>query len=89
MNFACRNSNGWILRFPRIGCKTRPTFAERLRTQSYDVIVCDYSMPNWTGWKALELLNQANQEIPFILATSVLEEATMDAFIRKGRIRLH
>jgi diguanylate cyclase (GGDEF)-like protein/PAS domain S-box-containing protein len=59
-------------------------FEERLRTQSYDVIVCDYSMPNWTGMEALELLHQVNQEIPFILATSILDEAMTDAFIRKG-----
>ena len=59
-------------------------YRERLRTQSYDVIVCDYSMPNWTGMEALELLQQTNQEIPFILATSTLEEEMTDAFIRKG-----
>jgi len=59
-------------------------FAERLRTQSYDVIVCDYSMPEWTGMEALEILKQANQQIPFILATSILEEDMTDAFMRKG-----
>src|ERR1019366_1626784 len=59
-------------------------FAERLRTQSYDVIVCDYSMPSWTGIEALELLHQLNQEIPFILATGILEEERMDAVLRKG-----
>jgi diguanylate cyclase (GGDEF)-like protein/PAS domain S-box-containing protein len=59
-------------------------FAERLRTQSYDVIVCDYSMPGWTGMEALEHLRQVNQEIPFILATSNLDEEMTDAFIRKG-----
>jgi diguanylate cyclase (GGDEF)-like protein/PAS domain S-box-containing protein len=59
-------------------------FAERLRTQSYDVIVCDYSMPSWTGMEALEQLRQVNQEIPFILATSNLDEEMTDAFIRKG-----
>jgi diguanylate cyclase (GGDEF)-like protein/PAS domain S-box-containing protein len=59
-------------------------FAERLRTRSYDVIVCDYSMPSWTGMEALEHLRQVNQEIPFILATSNLDEEMTDAFIRKG-----
>jgi diguanylate cyclase (GGDEF)-like protein/PAS domain S-box-containing protein len=59
-------------------------FAERLRTQSYDAIVCDYSMPSWTGMEALELLQQVNREIPFILATSILDEDMTDAFIRKG-----
>jgi diguanylate cyclase (GGDEF)-like protein/PAS domain S-box-containing protein len=59
-------------------------FEERLRTQSYDVIVCDSSMPRWTGMEALELVHQLNQEIPFILATSALDETMTDAFIRKG-----
>jgi diguanylate cyclase (GGDEF)-like protein/PAS domain S-box-containing protein len=59
-------------------------FAERLRTQSYDVIVCDYSMPEWTGMEVLELLQQVNQEIPFILSSSILEEDMIDAFMRKG-----
>src|ERR1017187_331226 len=64
--------------------QAREEFGERLRMQSYDVIVCDYSMLGWTGMEALELLNQANQEIPFILATSILEEDIADAFLRKG-----
>jgi diguanylate cyclase (GGDEF)-like protein/PAS domain S-box-containing protein len=34
--------------------------------------------------EALELVRQLNQEIPFILATSTLDEAMTDAFIRKG-----
>src|ERR1019366_7721897 len=59
-------------------------FAERLRTRSYDVIVCDYSMGSWTGMEALELLRQSNLEIPFILVTSILDENMTDAFIRKG-----
>ncbi len=59
-------------------------FQERLRTQSYDVIVSDYSMPSWTGMEALELLQQSNQDIPFILATRILEEGMTDSFMRKG-----
>ncbi|MGC1686667.1 MAG: PAS domain S-box protein [Candidatus Acidiferrales bacterium] len=59
-------------------------FGKRLRTQSYDVIVCDYSMPRWTGMEALELLHKENQEIPFILATHSLEEEMTDEFIRNG-----
>jgi len=59
-------------------------FEERLRTQSYDVVVCDYSMPGWTAMEALELLHQVKQEIPFILVTSTLQEDMTDEFIRKG-----
>ncbi len=59
-------------------------FRERLRTQSYDAIVCDYSMPAWNGMEALELMNQANREIPFILATRTLDMDMTDAFMGKG-----
>jgi diguanylate cyclase (GGDEF)-like protein/PAS domain S-box-containing protein len=64
--------------------QSAPEFQEQLRVQSYDVIVCDYSMPSWTGMEALELLHKVNQEIPFILATGILEEEMTDAFMRKG-----
>jgi len=59
-------------------------FGERLRTQHYDVIVSDSSMPSWTGMEALELLHQLHQETPFILATSALDEDMRDTFMRKG-----
>jgi diguanylate cyclase (GGDEF)-like protein/PAS domain S-box-containing protein len=59
-------------------------FRERLCTQSYDVIVCDSSMPNWTGMEALELLKEMNQEIPFILVSGILGEDMADAFVQKG-----
>ena len=61
-------------------------FDGRLGTQSYDVIVCDYSMPKWTAMEALELLHRLKQETPFILVAKGLNETTTltDAFIRKG-----
>jgi len=59
-------------------------FQERLRTHSYDVIVCDSVVPNWTGMEVLELLQQSNLEIPFILFASNLDETMTDMFMRKG-----
>ena len=59
-------------------------YRERLRTQSYDVSVCDNSMPGWMGLEALEILQQTNQNIPFILATGNLEEDIADTFMRNG-----
>jgi diguanylate cyclase (GGDEF)-like protein/PAS domain S-box-containing protein len=74
MDFAV--SSEWI--------RVAAEFQERLRTQSYDVIVCDYSMPGWTGMEALELLQQSDQDIPFILAAGNLDEDIAGAFMRKG-----
>src|ERR1700733_1631397 len=74
MDFAV--SSDWV--------QTREEFSKRLRTQFYEVIVCDYSMPAWNGMEALEILNQADQQIPFIMATGSWEEDTIEAFMRKG-----
>ena len=74
MDFAV--SSDWV--------QSAAEFQEQLRTQSYDVIVCDYSMPGWTGMEALELLQQSSRDIPFILATNILGEDITDAFMRKG-----
>jgi len=59
-------------------------FLERLRGQSYDVIVSDYFMHNWTGLQALDLLRELSLEIPFILSSSNLDDDTVDLFLRKG-----
>jgi diguanylate cyclase (GGDEF)-like protein/PAS domain S-box-containing protein len=59
-------------------------FGERLRAQRYDVVVSNDSMPSWTGMEALESLHQENQETPFILTTSALDEDMRNAFMRKG-----
>jgi PAS domain S-box-containing protein len=74
MDFAV--SSDWV--------QSAAEFQEQLRMQSYDVIICDYSMPSWTGMEALELLQQSSRDIPFILATSILGEDMTDAFMRKG-----
>jgi diguanylate cyclase (GGDEF)-like protein/PAS domain S-box-containing protein len=59
-------------------------YAERLRTQSYDLIICDSSMSTWTGLEALDLLRQAHPETPFLLVSGVLDEAMTDTFLHKG-----
>jgi len=59
-------------------------FGERLRTQPYDVIVSDFSMHSWTGLEALDLLHAMKLEIPFILASNMPNEDTMNSFLRKG-----
>jgi diguanylate cyclase (GGDEF)-like protein/PAS domain S-box-containing protein len=64
--------------------QTAANFQKRLQTKTYDVIVCEYSLPNWTGLEALEILQQSKQDIPFILATSILEAKMTEAFIRNG-----
>lgn len=64
--------------------KTRADFVERLQKERYDVILADTTAGEWTGLQALALLQEQDQEIPFILVTKPLETEIVDEFMRKG-----
>jgi len=49
-----------------------------------DVVLCDLSVPGFSGMKALELLRQRDEELPFIFVSATLgEEAAIEA-LRNG-----
>src|ERR1700686_3193151 len=66
------------------GFKTRADFIERLQMERYDVVLADTAGADWTGLQALALLQDQEQEIPFILVTKPLETDVVDEFMRKG-----
>ena len=49
-----------------------------------DLILSDYSMPQFTGLRALELLKQWELPVPFILVSATIGEETAVAAIRAG-----
>ena len=64
--------------------QTAAEFSNRLREQTYDVVLADASLPGWTGLQALSVLQQQEEEIPFILVTKGLETKIVDEFMKKG-----
>ena len=64
--------------------KTRADFIERLQKERYDVVLADTAAAEWTGLQALALLQEQEQEIPFILVTKTLGTEIVDDFMRKG-----
>ncbi len=64
--------------------KTRADFLERLQKERYDVVLADTDAADWTGLQALALLQEQDQEIPFILVTKTLETELVDEFMRNG-----
>ena len=64
--------------------KTRADFLERLQKERYDVVLADTDAADWTGLEALALLQEQEQEIPFILVTKTLETDLVDEFMRNG-----
>ena len=53
-------------------------------TQSWDIILCDYSMPNLSGIKALELVRERDEEIPFIIVSGTIGEEKAVRAIKSG-----
>ena len=56
---------------------------KRLSSDSYDVILSDYRMPNATGMDAFEIMKAKRLEIPFVLVTGSLgEEKAVECLTR-------
>jgi putative nucleotidyltransferase with HDIG domain len=72
--------------------ETADAMQAALSRQSWDLIVCDFSLPRFSAPKALELLKQSGIDLPFIIASGTIgEESAVNAlkagahdFIIKG-----
>ena len=64
---------------------TRADFEARIRANSYDVVLSDYRLPDWTGMGALAVLQEYSRgEIPLILVTGTLGEELAVECLRQG-----
>jgi signal transduction histidine kinase len=62
---------------------TASAFAEAL-DEPWDVILCDYHLPDFDAFRALELIRQRDLDLPFILVSGVLGEEAAVAAMRAG-----
>jgi len=63
--------------------ETEEGFLESLQ-QDFDIIICDYSMPQFNGMRALDLLKRRGLEIPFILVSGTIGEDSAVEAMRLG-----
>jgi diguanylate cyclase (GGDEF)-like protein/PAS domain S-box-containing protein len=63
---------------------TTEQFAERLRLESYDIIVAEYPSPNWQETQALEILNEMNKDIPLVFLVHGLKREFAAGLVLKG-----
>lgn len=54
--------------------ETKEDFVQALDTRKWDLILCDYSMPGFDGITALNILNDRDRDIPFILISGAIGE---------------
>ena len=51
---------------------TREAFAEKLNSQTVDMVLSDYRMPGWTGMDAFSEIVKSGRDVPLILVTGTL-----------------
>jgi diguanylate cyclase (GGDEF)-like protein/PAS domain S-box-containing protein len=63
---------------------TPEQFAERLRSDPYDLVVAEHPSPNWQETQALDVLLEMKKDIPVIFLVYGLKRETTAEFILKG-----
>ena len=63
---------------------TPEQFAERLRSEPFDLVVTEYPSPNWQEMQVLDLLSRMKNDIPLIFLVHGLKRETAAEFILKG-----
>ena len=72
--------------FTSMWVDTREAFLEQLVDFSPDIILSDYSMPQFTGREALELVKERHPSIPVIMVTGSINEHTAVECMKAGAI---
>jgi two-component system, NarL family, sensor histidine kinase UhpB len=59
-------------------------YIDKLNHEEYDLILCDYQLPDFDAVKALQARNQTNSGIPFILVTGAVSEEVAISVLKEG-----
>lgn len=72
---------GYAYEYKRVD--TRAAYLNALESQ-IDIILADYSMPQFTAMQALHLLQERNLDIPFIVVTGTISEEAAVETMKQG-----
>ena len=64
--------------------QTAEEFTDKVRKNSYDVILADYKLPNWNGMESVEVLRREGLDVPVIVVSGSLGELTAVECIKQG-----
>lgn len=73
---------GYEVNWKRI--QTPGKMKEALATQTWDLVICDYSMPQFSGSDALRILRETGLDIPFIFLSGRIGEDYAVAAMKQG-----
>ena len=75
-------SGGYDIQYQRV--ETREATREALRNDTWDFIISDYSLPQFSGLDALQELKETGNDIPFILISGTIGEEIAVAAMKAG-----
>ncbi len=73
---------GYNVAFERV--ETHNAMQSALQSNEWDLIICDYSMPQFSGPGALALYRQSGQDIPFIMVSGAMGEELAVEMVKAG-----
>jgi PAS domain S-box-containing protein len=73
---------GYDLTYTRV--ETAEAMRDALAHQAWDLVVSDYSMPQFSGPAALQLLQEIKMDLPFIIVSGTIGEETAVAAMKAG-----
>jgi putative nucleotidyltransferase with HDIG domain len=73
---------GYDLEFERV--ETANAMQTALARQSWDVILCDYSLPQFGAQQALAVLKESGNDLPFIIVSGTIGEESAVSALKAG-----
>jgi len=64
--------------------ETAAAMKKALKEKQWDIILCDYKMPKFSGPSAIAMLKEANIDIPIIIVSGTIGEETVIECMRLG-----
>lgn len=73
---------GYEIEYERV--ETAGAFKEALARHTWDVVLCDYSLPQFDAPHALEVLKESGYDLPFIIVSGTIGEETAVSALKAG-----
>src|SRR6266478_6182019 len=73
---------GYDVAFERVD--SREGMSRAIERQSWDLVICDYSMPHFSGTEALKLVRERGSDAPFIFVSGTIGEETAVSALKLG-----
>jgi two-component system cell cycle sensor histidine kinase/response regulator CckA len=77
-----RRCDGYDLNFERVD--TPAAMLVAIERQRWDVVICDYSLPHFSGVHALQLLRARDVDTPFVCVSGTIGEENAVAALKQG-----